>query len=81
MKLPRVDYNAFSPALTEWNNTAIQLGLEHGVYIEVIIEFEHAPGAPTRLSENLTRVYFKAMGHEFESKAALRKGLRNKAFA
>ncbi len=58
--------------LAAWRNEAINLSMEHGIFIEV--QFE--------LGNDLVpiRIWFEVMGHKFESSMDLRKALVNKAF-
>ncbi len=58
--------------LQDWRSAASQIELEYGVWVEVQIE--------ENSSTSLTRIYFIAMDHEFESVRDLRKALDNKAF-
>ncbi len=58
--------------LAAWRNEAINLSMEHGIFIEVKFE----------LGNDLVpiRIWFELMGHQFESLIDLRKALANKAF-
>lgn len=78
MKVPSVEYNELAPYFVHWYNAAQTLSLQHGIFIEVLMDC--TPNSSV-LSTKVTRIYFKAMGHEFESLRDLKKGLRNKAFA
>jgi hypothetical protein len=63
-----------------WDNAALQIGLETGVFVEVGVEYS-PPNPLDPFSYSVpVRIYFRLSGHEFESLTDLKKALSNKAF-
>ena len=60
----------------EWSEASRQIGLEHGVFVEVKKEYRGG----TVFDDVLSRIYFKVGEHEFESLRELKRACRLKAF-
>jgi len=56
-----------------WKETARQISMEHGVYVEAKFECTTVWPIPSR-------IYFKLGTYEFESLSDLKRALNNKAF-
>ncbi len=64
-----------------WHDTARQISLETGIYVEVGYEYEGSGPSPFGpISLDMKRIFFKVKEHEFESLTDLKKAIANKAF-
>ena len=75
MKIPPnvLDRDSAQRIMNLWINMADQISMEHGIFIQVaVLEWEHHP-IPRHIVFMLGR-------HQFESLAALRRAINNKAF-
>jgi hypothetical protein len=65
--------------LVAWQNKALEIGIRHGIYVEVGLEYKDWP---ISLGDHkaLQRIYFKALDREFETSTELLRMIRLKAF-
>lgn len=76
MKIPKgncifVNSSEYSNILNSWKSTALQFGVDFGVYVTIEYSFD---------GPYLERVYIKALDREFESFNELSRFVKNKAF-
>lgn len=77
MKIPKSEHvyhnsNTAKRLFNDWRAAAAQIEMEYGVWVAVKTEED--------TNTIVTRIYFLAMEHEFESLRDLKKALENKAF-
>lgn len=78
MKIPNaseIDWTYMERMKAVWEDAAFQLSLESGVFIEVVTKSDES-----YLVTPIKEITFKVGEHEFESLAALKTAINNKAF-
>lgn len=78
MKIPNyleMDWEYTARMKVAWEEAAIQLSLEFGIFVEVITKSDVG-----YLVNPVKEISFKVGEHEFESLAALKTAINNKAF-
>jgi hypothetical protein len=61
-----------------WKDTAIKLGMQHGIFIEVWGEYLNPSFSQT--DYRFTQIWFKIGEHRFESLAELKRAIKMKSF-
>jgi hypothetical protein len=78
MKIPETEYVDSRNIEMAWDQTALRLSIEFGVYVKVAITYYY--GERGVMSSRIDEIKFQVMDHYFDGEKDLRTALNNKAF-